>query len=264
MRRLIFLLMALAIFIPIMQPLNLPGLRATEPTEGIFNSIESLPNRSPILISFDFDPGSRPELNPMSIAIITHAFEKNLRVIGMGLWLPGIGNAEEIMTTTAARYNKEYGKDYVFLGWQPDAVAVITNLGVDFYKAFPKDYRGQDIQKMEVMKGINSIKDVGYMFCCAAGDPGIEAWVAYGADKYGFKMGGGCTGVIAPGIRPFYATKQITGLLGGMKGAAEYELLLKKRGTAIPAMDSISLGHFLIIIFIILGNIIYFRKKKEA
>jgi hypothetical protein len=261
MRRAIFLLMGLAIFIPIVIPMNFPII-VTKPVRDIYQSIDRLPRGSVLFISFDFDPASKPELYPMGIAIMRHAFRKGLRVIAMGLWLPGKGLAEEILTKTAKEYEKEYGKDYVFLGWLPQPQAVITNLGEDILKTFPKDYRGNDVSKMEVIRGIKSLRDVDYMVCLAAGDPGIETWIIYGADKYKFKMGGGCTGVIAPGIRPYYQTGQLTGLIGAMRGAAEYETLLGIPGSATESMGPLSIGHFLIILLIILGNIIYFARRR--
>nr|HPR18554.1 hypothetical protein [Candidatus Cloacimonadota bacterium] len=75
----------------------------------------------------------------------------------------------------------------------------------------------------------------------------------------------GVTGVSAPGILPYVnQQKQLTGLLAGLKGAAEYEFLLKSPGTATAGMDAQSLAHLLIIIFIVIGNINYWRAKKEA
>ncbi|MCJ7507431.1 MAG: hypothetical protein MUO85_01715, partial [candidate division Zixibacteria bacterium] len=61
----------------------------------------------------------------------------------------------------------------------------------------------------------------------------------------------------------YLQTKQLVGLLGGMKGAAEYEKLSKNYGRAMVGMDPQSIIHLLIIFFIVIGNIGYFVTKKS-
>jgi len=56
--------------------------------------------------------------------------------------------------------------------------------------------------------------------------------------------------------------KQLTGLLAGLKAAAEYETLIKTPGSATSGMDAQSIAHLIIIIFIAIGNINYWRDKK--
>jgi hypothetical protein len=57
--------------------------------------------------------------------------------------------------------------------------------------------------------------------------------------------------------------KQLTGLLAGLKGAAEYEYLINHPGTATSGMDAQSIAHLIIIIFIIIGNVSYWRNRKK-
>jgi hypothetical protein len=59
---------------------------------------------------------------------------------------------------------------------------------------------------------------------------------------------------------------QLVGLLGGMKGASEFEKLTDFEGKGTKFMLSQSFAHSIIIIFIIIGNLAYFisrgAKKK--
>jgi len=52
------------------------------------------------------------------------------------------------------------------------------------------------------------------------------------------------------------------GLVGGLAGAAQYETLINKPGTAIDGMRPQSVAHLVLIFFIIFGNICYFVNKK--
>ncbi|HIE03347.1 MAG TPA: hypothetical protein EYP61_01170 [Candidatus Latescibacteria bacterium] len=260
-RRVIYLLMAAAALLPFVTgPLGLPS-RVSPEVKAVYDRIESLPEGSPFLISMDFDPASKPELYPMAEALVRHAFRKNLRIIGMNLWVTGSGMAEKILSDVAEEYGKEYGKDYVYLGWAPGATNVILGLGQDIYKTYPKDYYGNETSGMSVLEGVRTLKDIPFMVDLAAGDPGIETWVVYGKAK---SMAGGCTAVIAPGMYAFLNSGQLVGLIGGMRGAAEYELLLKEMGKATVGMDIQSTTHVLILGLILLSNFAFFSTRRRG
>jgi hypothetical protein len=259
-RRIIFALTGLATLIPLLWPIGLP-IRISPEVRRIYDYIESLPKGSTFLLSLDFDPAAKPELYPMAIALLRHAFKKDLRVIGMTLWVTGTGMAERVFREVAQEWNKENGKDYIFLGYTPGGSAVIINMGQDLYATFPTDHYGNRTADLPIMQDIKSLRDINYAISLAAGNPGIEAWYVYGKEKYGFELGGGCTAVSAPGLYPFLDTGQINGLMGGLRGAAEYETLIQEKGKAMGGMDAQSVTHFLIIFLIILCNVLYFIKR---
>jgi hypothetical protein len=76
-------------------------------------------------------------------------------------------------------------------------------------------------------------------------------------------MVGGTTGVTAPEMYPYYQSKQLLGLLEGLKGAAEYEKLLGYKGSATKGMDAQSTGHWMMVVFIVLGNVLYFARGRQ-
>jgi hypothetical protein len=255
-RRLIFLVIGVCTLLPLLYPVGL-AIKVSPEVRGVYDYIEALPEGSVFLLSMDYDPASKPELYPQAVALLRQAFRKNLRVIGMTLWLPGTGLAEQVMTKVAGEMGKVSGKDYVFLGWSPGSGSLIINMGQDLYKAFPTDYYSQPTRELVVLKGIQTLRDVNYVVSLAAGTSGIETWYVYGKDKYKFELGGGCTGVIAPGLYPLLRSGQINGLIGGMRGAAEYEVLIGQKERAVAGMDAQSATHFAIILLVILCNVFY-------
>jgi hypothetical protein len=261
-RRFIFLLIAMATLLPLLWPFGLP-IKVSPEVKAVYDYIETLPEGSVFLLSFDFDPSSKPELEPQAMALLRHAFRKNLRVIGMTHWLTGTGLADGVFTKVAAEMGKAQGKDYVFLGWSPGGGALIISMGQDLYKAFPSDYSKNPTRGMPVLEGVRNLRDVNYLVSLAAGGAGIEMWYVFGKDKYRFEMAGGSTGVIAPGLYPFLRSGQINGLIGGLQGAAEYETLITRKGTAVAGMDAQSATHFVIIILVILCNVFYFMLRDE-
>ncbi len=267
-RRIIFLVIGVCTLLPLLYPVGL-AIKVSPEVRGVHDYIEALPEGSVFLLSMDYDPASKPELYPQAVALLRQAFRKNLRVIGMTLWLPGTGLADQVMTQVAREMGKVSGKDYVFLGWSPGSGSLIINMGQDLYKAFPTDYYGQPTRELAVLKGTQTLRDVNYVVSLAAGTSGIETWYVYGKDKYKFELGGGCTGVIAPGLYPLLRSGQINGLIGGLRGAAEYEVLIGQKERAVAGMDAQSATHFAIIVLVILCNVFYLlirtsRKQGEA
>lgn len=255
-RRVIFLLIGVCTLLPLLYPVGL-AIKVSPEVRGVHDYIESLPAGSVFLLSLDFDPASKPELYPQAVALLRHAFKKDLRVIGMTLWVSGTGMADQVITQVAREMGKVNGRDYVFLGWSPGVGSLIITMGQDLYKAFPSDYSNRPTKELDVLKGVGNLRDVAYVVSLAAGTAGIETWYVFGKDKYKFELGGGCTGVIAPGLYPLLRSGQINGLIGGLRGAAEYEVLIGQKGRAVAGMDAQSATHFAIIGLVILCNTFY-------
>jgi hypothetical protein len=287
-RRFIYLVVFLAVAIPIIYPLNLP-VRVTDEVQTVYNDIEKLPEGSPILIAVDYEPSSSPELNPMTRAILKHCFRKNLRVFTTTIWPTdgsGAAIADKLLEEEAKLAGKVRGKDYVNLGFKSGGYAVVIGMGEDFQKTFPKDFNGTVIDNMDIFKGNNSnnnpdaalpnaaysqnahqkivksLKDFSYMVCIHD-DSSVFTWITYGFERYGIRIGTGCTAVMAPGNYPVLQAQQITGIIGGLKGASEYEKLMNYRGDGARGMDSQSVIHVFIIILIFLGNITYFILERR-
>ena len=84
-RQVIFVVIALAVMLPLIIPLGLP-VRIMPKSKQLFTAIDSLTERSkPVLISVDFDPQSMPELYPMLVAMLRHCFARDVKVILMTL-----------------------------------------------------------------------------------------------------------------------------------------------------------------------------------
>ena len=82
---------------------------------------------------------------------------------------------------------------------------------------------------------------------------------------FGVPIGCGCTAVSAPTLYTYLQTNQMVGMLGGLKGAADYETLVGiKGGQAVRGMAPQSVAHLVIILFIIIGNVAYFSQRKKG
>lgn len=260
-RRYIFILVALTVTAPILFPIGMP-ISETKEVRGVYDYIEKTPPGSTIMVALDYDPSSLAELYPMALAVLHHAYSRKIKVIGMTLWATGATLGDMVMREAAEGIAQE-GEDYVYLGFIPGVASVILGMGEDIKAVFPTDYGGKPLAEIPVMKGVKNYKDIALLIDLAAGAT-PEAWIVYAGSKYGQTIAVGCTAVSAVGYYPFLNSKQIIGLIGGMKGAAEYETLIEKTGAATAGMDSQSIAHIFIILLIVVANITYFALKKKT
>ncbi|MCE9582206.1 MAG: hypothetical protein K8T20_06915 [Planctomycetes bacterium] len=239
----------------------------TPVVKGVYDAVEELPEGSPILISSDFDPGSEAELVPMMKAILAHCWRRHLRVIVMSLQSPNAMPLAQGIVEEAARDNgAKEDEDYALMNYKPGNLAAVLAIGQDWASQFPESYKHRKLADIPAMKGITRLGDFKYVLCITA-TTSVDSWLLGGVTKYGIKLGLGCTAVMATDYYPLLDTKQITGLLGGLAGAAQYESLVKLPGKATDGMPTQSLIHVTIILFIVAGNILHFagkRRKPEA
>ena len=274
-RRIIFLIVGLSVLIPLLKPewVRLP-IRPSPESQIVFDEINKLNEGDNVLLSFEYGPSTKPEIHPMSIAILKHLYAKNIQVYGFALWPDGNFMSTEAFSEVADDFEKKYGVDYVNLGFKPGAEAVIKGIASDIRALYTADLNGTPINDIPMMKGVINIEDFDFVFSLSAGFPGSIEWVQYACDPKNIPMSTGCTSIQVTDLLPFVGTGQIRGILAGMPGAAEYESLvdaeLKKMGITgnpgqlIMMMSAQSVAHVVIVLLIIFGNIMYFitRKKK--
>ena len=263
-RRWIFLVIALAVLLPLFFPLGLP-IRATNATQRVYDAVEELEPNSKVLVSFEYGPSTKPEIHPMAIAILRHLFTNNQKVYVTCLWPDGQFMAEDALTEIAEQeFGLTYGEDYVLLGFRPGNEAVVKGLVSNLRKLYTTDARGTLVDQIPMMANVNRVKDFDFIFSASAGYPGTIEWVQYAADPTGVPMSTGTTSIQVNDVMPYVQSGQVKGILAGMPGAAEYEALIGSPGIGTSGMDAQSIAHLVIVIFIVFGNITYFIETRRA
>ena len=270
-RRIIFLFIALSVIVPLL--LNIKFTEKASPiVQNIFDKIESLPAGSRMLISMDYGPSTVPEIQPMVNAVVRHANERNLKICYMCLWATG----QNLTTTTVDSIqmkefpDKKYGVDFVNLGYKAGNEGLINVLLTDMKKMYTTDAAGTYIDDIDMMKPIRNLTSFDLIVSLGGGTPGIKEWILFAGDPGGIPVAGGSTAVQAPLLYPYWPN-QLLGLMGGIKGAAEYESLLikhypkykNKSNPGIRMMGPQAIAHIVIMLFIIIGNITFFMERSR-
>ncbi|GAB4150840.1 MAG: hypothetical protein Kow00107_01390 [Planctomycetota bacterium] len=260
-QRYVYLIVAVAVILPMVFEVKLPTI-TSPPVESLYKEIDSLAPDQKIILSLDYDPSTEPELHPMAEAIIRHCFKKKVQIFGMTMNLQGQNLGAEIFDRLGKEFNiPDDGSRYVFCGFRIGPV--LLQIGEDIIEVFQTDFQGRDLRTLPMMQGVKNLQQ--FELCISLSGTSIGySWINWPGTRYGKKIAVGVTGVLVPNFYPYLQSGQLVGMLPALKGAAEYEELLgedKLRGK--QGMGSQSAAHLLIILLIIVGNILYFIKKRH-
>jgi hypothetical protein len=294
-RRWVYLFLVVVVVIAYAFKFPVP-VTVTPEVKSIYDRLENLNRGDKIMLAFDYDPNALAELHPMSFAILEHCQRRGIKVIGVTLSQYGAGMVDNIIRTAAETYphkiekfkaynekmfnetgdnsyndvvykkDWEYGLDYCFLGYKPYPALVILGMGQNFRLYFPQDYYNTPLEELDIMDRVRNYDDVMLAIDITAGNT-ADFWIIYGNGRYNVPLALGLTGVMGADYYQYLHSKQIFGLIGGWKGAAEYETLIgMKAGDAQKGMPAQVAAHLTIILFIVLGNVGYFlsRRRKHA
>jgi hypothetical protein len=257
-RRMIYVLIGLVVVVFCLVDIT----QTFEPSplaKKVYDKIDSMKPGDHVLLSFDYDPSSEAELQPMALALLRHCFKKGVIPVVMTHWVSGLNldkmACEEAIADANSHWNKKIvsGRDYVFLGYRPGFEQLVLHMNENIKTAFNTDYFGQPTEGMKALEGVNSLKNFALIVDLAAGNT-VEVWIAYGSDKVGVPFAAGTTAVMAPDLYPWVQSHQMIGFLGGLRGAADYEAKLDFPGRGIRGMPAQSATHVLIVLLILGAN----------
>ncbi len=278
-RRWVFLFLIVVCVATYAADFSIP-INTEQETESIFNFLDSLPPDDIVLIAIDYDPNNLAELHPMTYAVVEHLWRKKVKVIFTSLSQLGPAMADQAIRdiSDSLKIDKTYnyngvehnfkgreivnGVDYTFLGYKPYYALIILGMGQDFRLNFPNDYYGTPLDDLPMMQGVINYDQVACVVDLSGGNI-TDAWISYGQGRFNFPLMLGLTGVMTAQYYPFLGSGQVSGIMGGLLGAAQYEELADNPGRAKDGMRVQLFAHYVIILFIVLGNIGYFMSRRK-
>ena len=275
-RRIIYLILLIVVILPLIFP-SVEKVRVMPPVEKLYYAIDTIPAEKAVIVDFDYEPQTAPELDPMGFAILRHVFKRRIKLLVLSLYVQPLGLAQNALTQVTEEFNSIaktnadsiiYGRDYVFLGWVPPPIIPILGMGESITNVYTVDYYGNQTDTLSLMEEITNYNDVGLLVSLSGSDI-PKYWIAYAQSRFGLPVGAGITAVSASEFYPYLQSGQFSGMLVGMKGGAEYEemvernLKIKARRKASEALLSLTYAHLVMILFIVIGNIGYFVKTRS-
>ncbi len=258
-RRLVYIGLFIVTLIPMVRKFSMP-LYVTEPPKLLRATIDELPQDKVVMISSDWDAGTQAECRPQMVALVRHLIRRDLKFVVLSMAYPTCPQIADQAIQSAIRLENAsdryvYGEKWANLGYRVLDDPWLRAFTTDIHPAIKQDWNGTPVDVIPVMKGVRRFgpdADVS-MLINVTGSDTIHYWYQHlGPTKA--KFGLGCTAVQAPEQYAYLDSGQLSGMLTGMKGAAEYEKLLEIPAFGTTGMYGQSFAHLYIFVLIVLGN----------
>jgi hypothetical protein len=152
----------------------------------------------------------------------------------------------------------------VNLGYISGGESGVAALAADIRSVVSKDHFGKPINDLPMMKDINSAKNFAAAFWWGGSEGSIPYGIRQLVGPYNLPMSGSCTTNEVPNYSPYVSSGQLKGLFGGIRGSAEYELLLKVPGPALAQAMATNIGGLYFLGLVLLGNILYLTQRLRG
>ncbi|GAB4459963.1 MAG: hypothetical protein OHK0029_23230 [Armatimonadaceae bacterium] len=270
-RRILYLLLMTVIALPFVIEIPTPPPAILPETYAFYRTIEEMAadpvrRNKLVILCTNYGAGTLAENQTQADAIARHLMKNRLRFAIFAFNAPqGREQGKIAAERSADRYGYQYGVDYVNWGYRPpDAIEPLLKAAVrDIPDAVGNDINGVPLEQIPVMQGIQTVNDVGLIIEVAAANT-LPQWLQY------FQRTGenpvptlyAPTSVMAPEGFPFLKSGQLQGMLFGLRGANEYEVLIGERDFGKRGAASLAYSHLLIILLVVLGNIGMFAQQR--
>ena len=270
----VFILTTLLLLFPFGLPLKIsPEVRVT------YERIDSLQPGDLVVINFCLTASGYNELKGACNSMIAHVFEKpGVKVIFTATADQAPIMLEEIITNNGELMpgysdypyysirGKQYGVDYVNMGYYPGLFKWIAALSADFPNSLGNnDWYGVDVTEFFDSNGFNEAREVDLVISFDS-DDGAGDFMRYFYLEYGTPVIQSMIGVMVAGAKVEYNAGNYAAIVPSIRGAAEYQFLADYPGYALTQMDAFSIVQFFLILLMVIGNVGYYgytRKLKE-
>jgi hypothetical protein len=254
-RRLIYALLFLATLTPLVFGLRLP-LYVTEDARNLYQVVESLPPGKIAILFCNWEAGTLAESRPQTVALARHLLRRRIPFALLSVnsqTSPQLAD-DAVQEAIRAEGHGTYGVDYCNMGYRVGSNPWLQALASNLVQTVSTDWKGQPLAELPMMRGVVTVHENVSLLVDITAAATINDLIPMVHAPTGVPTGLACTAVMAPEAYPYLDSGQLVGMLTGMRGAAEYEILLHSPGFGVTAMAGQSAAHLFILALIALGN----------
>lgn len=276
-RWLVTLALLAAVIVPTLMGGNLLPSPKGAPleTHAVFNTVDSLDSDAPVLLAFEYGPSSVGELDAAARALIDHLMIRGARLALVSSQPAGAALAQASIQGLAADHRYEYGRNYVHLGYLPGGSTGLLDFAIQPQAAVVRDYSGTrrpwDASDVPALAGVASLSDFRLIVLFASAPESARGWIEQVHTRIpNTPMIAVASAGAEALLRPYYESEapQLTGLIVGLNGAAEYEAMTGRPAFARNRWDNYGVAILVATGLIAVGNLVtavtgVLKRKRE-
>lgn len=260
-RPLLYVLILLAVLVPFIVPMDAIVPITNVATESLFDSVNALSSNAPVVVSFDYDPGTAGEMDLLAKAIVRHLAQRGVKIIAVSTLDMGPQVAQHVMDAVAQENGKiKYGVDYVIV-YLPGQAALKQAATGNF---LPANFNDPVIDSFLTSINFKTLRNAALIIELAGRDDVLKNWMEQVQPSVGVKMAAAVSAAVEPKARVYRGSNQLVALSSGLLGAAQYEALTRQSGQALIAVNAQSIVQIVLIFIIVLGNIMQLVSRARG
>lgn len=265
-QKIIFIILFIAFALPLLNPIVLP-MKVDKWSKQTYDFVESLPEGSIILIENGNDASTYPQCGSGMVVQMCQLLSKDMKIV---MFTCGPATAfwadkaiQDTLSKLPANIPAENGVNWVHLGFVTGGETGVAALATDLRSVIKKDYYGTPIDEIPLLENINHANDFDAIIWHGAAETSIPWGIRQIVVPFEIPMTGSVTLVDIASMGPYIDAGLLNGVVGGLKGSADYEYLMHMTGPALAQIMTVNIAGLFWIVLIIVGNILYFVVRKE-
>jgi hypothetical protein len=245
-----------------LHPLGLP-ITIGKNTISFANAMKNVPSGGTVVLSIGFGVNALVNFGGQCLVATKYFADRgDVKIIIWGSSTDTMAVYEQLLRPALVK--KQYGVDYVVLGYFSGGETGVAKLSDDIAGVFKTDTFGTPIEKLPIMTGIQDASDIALLMTF---DNSYERnwYVGQWYQRYQSKIVVTVVAIDLIDVERMMAAGQLVGGSSDVRGAAELEIYFGYPGRSVIGTDVSSLGHAYMILLLIFGNIqeiMKMRRKK--
>ncbi len=247
---------------------------ASVPAEvlNVSELINTLSPQDPVLVSFDYEPGTSGEMEAAAAAVVDHLMLRGAYLTLVSTSPTGPALAEHFITTVQEEHHYVSGNQFVNLGYIPGGASGLLGFVQMPQRIRPLSFDGMNAWTTQPLRGVYALSDFKLVVVITDNPDTARTWIEQVQPK--IEETPLVTVVSAqaePIIHPYVGGEnaQVRGMVGGVIGGASYEQVTGKPNLAQVYWDALNFGLLTAIAVILIGGVAnvflnLFRNKPQG
>ena len=265
-QKIIFIILFLAFALPLLYPIVLP-MKVDKLSQQAYDFVEALPEGSIILMENGNGASTYPQCGSGMVVQMVQLLSKDMKIVMFTCGPQTAFWADKAIQGALSKLPSdvpaENGVNWVHLGFVTGGETGVAALASDIRSVIKKDYYGTPIEEIPLLKDINHANDFDAVVWHGAAETSIPWGIRQVVVPFGLPMTGSVTLVDISSVYPYIDAGLLNGVVGGLKGSADYEYLMRMTGPALAQIMTVNIAGIFWIVLIIMGNILHFVVRKE-
>jgi len=190
--------------------------------------------------------------------------KRRVKIIAVSTLETGPQIAQRILDDAARETdNYTYGSSYVIV-YLPGHEAGLAQLATAGLPTAADFVEKKSIVPFLTAAKFKTLRDLPMVIEFAGSEEPLKTWVEQVQPRTGVRLAAAVSAAVEPKARAYRSANQLTAMMGGLLGAAQYEVLSNQPGLAVISVNAQTAAQLALVFVIILGNVVFWISRARG